>query len=122
MIREYRLRLDPHTGEEIWTVECLSIVGEPYYRIHRADGDGLGEDLTVQYLGQTYEGEGYPYRYADGSPFLPYVLYHAERVGDRLFDPYRLSDRPAGRSGGWPTWSPPPSTSPASPVRPGARS
>lgn len=96
MIREYRLRLDPHTGEEIWTVECLSIIGEPYYRIHRADGDGLGEDLTVQYLGQTYEGEGYPYRYADGSPFLPYVLYHAERVGDRLFDPYRLSELAEG--------------------------
>lgn len=51
MIREYRLRVDPETGDEIWTVECLSIVGEPYYRIHRAEGSDLGEDLTEHYLG-----------------------------------------------------------------------
>jgi len=96
IIREYRLRVDPETGDEIWTVECLSIVGEPYYRIHRAEGSDLGEDLTEHYLGRAFEGDAYPYRYADGTPFLPYVLYHAERVGDRMFDPYRLSELAEG--------------------------
>lgn len=97
IIHEWRLRLDPESHEEIWTVDCLSIVGEPYYRIKRAEGDGtLGEDLTEHYLGRAFEGPDYPYRYADGTPFLPYVLYHAERTGDRMFDPFRLSELAEG--------------------------
>lgn len=96
-IKEYRLRIDPDTREEVWTVDCLSIVGEPYYRIHRAEGDGsIGEDLTAHYLGREFEGDAYPYRYSDGTPFLPYTLFHAERCGDRLFDPYRLAELAEG--------------------------
>lgn len=31
--------------------------------------------------GANYSGEGYPFRYSDGEPFIPYVLYHAEDAG-----------------------------------------
>tara|TARA_R110002020_G_scaffold6340_2_gene26688 strand:+ start:397 stop:1947 length:1551 start_codon:yes stop_codon:yes gene_type:complete len=97
MLREWRLRLDPEGKEEIWTVDCFSIVGDPYYRVHRAGkADELGEDLTEHYLGQRFDGDAYPYRWENGSPYLPYVLYHAERTGDRLFDPYRLSELAEG--------------------------
>lgn len=67
-----------------WTWDHLAILGEgaPYYRIERY---GTDSDITVDILGESFEGDAYPYRYADGVPFLPYVLYHARSLGDRLF-------------------------------------
>jgi hypothetical protein len=67
-----------------WTWDHLSILGDqaPYYRIERY---GTDADITVDILGSSYEGDAYPYRYADGLPFIPYVIYHARSLGDRLF-------------------------------------
>jgi len=67
-----------------WTWDHLAILGDgaPYYRIERYSTDA---DITGDILGETFEGDAYPYRYSDGVPFLPYVLYHARSLGDRLF-------------------------------------
>jgi len=37
-------------------------------------------------LGGDFSGPNYPYRRSDGTPILPYVLYHAESLGDRLWN------------------------------------
>lgn len=67
-----------------WTWDHLSILGDeaPYYRIERY---GTDADITLDILGESYSGESYPYRYSDGLPFLPYVMYHARSLGDRLW-------------------------------------
>lgn len=67
-----------------WTWDHLSILGDqaPYYRIERY---GTDADITVDILGESYSGDAYPYRYSDGIPFLPYTIYHARSLGDRLF-------------------------------------
>lgn len=90
-VHELRLRHSLNGGGPIWTYDVLDIRNPEYpeYCIHVATPEGrLGEDVTVAYLGQSYSGDAYPYRRADGRPVLPYVLYHAERIGDRLFDAY----------------------------------
>lgn len=91
-VYELRLRVPPDgVGQPIWTYDVLDIrdPDAPVYAVRAVMGDGrLGDDLTVAYLGQSYSGEAYPYRRSDGRPILPYVLYHAERVGDRLWDAY----------------------------------
>ena len=97
-LQEWRLRTDPKTHADIWTVDCFSLLGEPSFRIYRGDSNQAkrGEDMTEAYLGRSYDGEDYPYRYGSGEPFLPYVLYHAQRPGDRLFDPYTLAELSEG--------------------------
>lgn len=45
-----------------------------------------GRDITAEVFDGVYaSGDAYPYRYSDGTPFLPYVLYRARNLGDRLF-------------------------------------
>ena len=88
-IRELRLR--DVEGELVWCWDVLDIrdPGYPLYRVLKAGTRGPieeGVDLTLTVLGATYEGETYPYRKADGTPVIPYVLYHAQRSGDRLWD------------------------------------
>ena len=92
MITEYRLRQTGRgdNGWE-WTKDVLDIRGpEPIYRVLSADGK---EDLSGAFLGVDggLVGEAYPYR-LEGRPCLPYVLYHAERNSDGLFDPYEGSE------------------------------
>ena len=87
MITEFRIR-ETGRGSEgwEWTRDVLDIRGEPTYRIESADGK---EDLSGQFLGVDggLVGDAYPYR-LENRPCLPYVLYHAERNSDGLFDPY----------------------------------
>jgi len=88
-IRELRLR--EVEGKLVWAWDVLDIrdPAYPLYRVIKAGKRGgieEGEDLTIAVLGATYEGETYPYRKADGTPVIPYVLYHAQRSGDRLWD------------------------------------
>jgi hypothetical protein len=59
----------------------------PLYQVLTA----RGEDITAEVLGADYSGEAYPYRRLDGSPVLPYVLYHAASTGC-LFDPYTMRE------------------------------
>jgi hypothetical protein len=58
----------------------------PSYRVMSFDRT---QDLTAAILkprAGDYSGENYPYRAKDGTPVLPYVLYHAETLGDRLWN------------------------------------
>lgn len=55
----------------------------PVYVVHDSDG----KDVTGDVLGETYTGKDYPYRRADGTPIVPYGLYHAAETGC-LFDPF----------------------------------
>lgn len=87
MIRELRLR----QGRWCWDVLDIRNPGFPVYQIREAKDDapeGLGSDLTTQFLGAQMSGDAYPFRTAGGSPVLPYVIHHAERQGDRLWDPF----------------------------------
>ena len=88
-IQELRPRWHEGRNAYCWTWDVLSIEDPAYpvYEVREAKlGGELGEDMTAMYLGGTFSGDAYPYRRNDGRPILPYVLYHAERIGDRLFD------------------------------------
>lgn len=83
-VRELRLREVPGKSECRWTWDVLDVrnADAPVYRVLGDDGS----DLTAAYLGAEHSGDAYPYRRQDGTPVLPYVLHHAERLGDRLWD------------------------------------
>ena len=88
-VSELRLRRHPDRDEWIWTRDVLDI-SDPAFPVYQITDAKAEEpiDLTIAYLGEPMSGDLYPYRKADGTPVLPYVLYHAERLGDRLWDPY----------------------------------
>ena len=93
-IRELRLREHPKTSELIWTWHELDIrdSAKPIERILTTDHAGkAGRDLTVDYLGTERSGDAYPYRDSTGRPFIPGVLYHAEKTG-YLWDAYEGSE------------------------------
>lgn len=78
-------------GKLLWTwdVYDISNAEAPSYRVHLTEnGTPNGADITADVLGRTYEGDDYWYRRADGRPILPFVLYHAQKRGDRLWDCY----------------------------------
>lgn len=93
VLRELRLRENPReTGRSIWTWDEYDIRdrNKPTFRIlcaSKAKGFGVGEDLTATFLKESFTGENYTWRKADGKPFIPYVLYHRSKTG-QLFDPY----------------------------------
>jgi len=93
---EYRLR--EYDGSEIWIADELDI-RDPYnptFRMRKIDAGGsLGIDVTEHYMDYSADGADYPYRDSRGIPFLPIVLYHAERTGN-LWDPYNGSNSVAG--------------------------
>ena len=93
-MRELRLREHPETKELIWTWHEIDIrdPDNPVERILNTDHAGKAQrDLTVQYLGTERSGDAFPYRDSNGAPFLPAVLYHAEKTG-HLFDAYEGSE------------------------------
>lgn len=75
-IRELRFR-----HNHGWCWDILDLRDDPRYRVESWDGADVSEDV----LGGSYDGDNYPYRYATGEPFLPYVLYHARSLGDCLW-------------------------------------
>jgi hypothetical protein len=88
-VREYRSRTIQ--GRQVWTVDVLDISDPVYPRWEIREAlqeGGEGQDLSALVWGEGRSGDAYPYRREDGTPFLPYILYHAERTGDRLWDPY----------------------------------
>lgn len=87
----WEARLREREGQLVWTWDVLDIRDpeSPVYAVRLAARDGeLGEDISDDVLGASYSGEAYPYRTSDGAPVLPYVLHHAESLGDRLWDPW----------------------------------
>jgi len=78
---EVRLRVSPKgTGDAVWTWDVFDISDpkNPTYSVH-LDEEGKPGELYS-------EPSEYGWRYADGTPFIPRVLYHARVLGDRLWD------------------------------------
>ena len=72
VIRHERFRT--MSGQQVVAVDVydLTDLGAPSYRVEIA-----GEDRTQDVLGDTFEGDAYPWRYADGTPYHRIVV-----VGD----------------------------------------
>lgn len=90
-VREWRLRRHPETGRPLWTVDVLDISDpdNPIYQVQEFRTDmQTGADMSAVFLGGNFSGDAYPYRRKDGRAVLPFVLYHAENLGDRLWDCY----------------------------------
>jgi hypothetical protein len=83
LLEEMQLRCAPD-GSEVWTWEVLDVrdLMNPRQQILSADRK---TDLTAVFLGGAKSGESYQYRDSLGKPFMPAVLYHAERTG-KLWD------------------------------------
>ena len=96
--RELRVRKNPMTGKQEWVYDVIDLrhPSNPLFGLYYANNDGtLGEDVSELYMGTpALIGEAYPYRDREGRPFMPLVLYHAERTG-ALWDTY------TGASGVW---------------------
>ncbi len=86
-------------GNVMWTWDAWDINPDaPRFAVLKpktiqagADPFQAADDLTdhpdVFDSGARFEGDAFRWRYADGEPFMPLVLYHAERTGD-LFDSF----------------------------------
>ena len=96
-IQELQLRRHPETREPVWVYEIADIrraedgghpMG-PRWAFHLAERSGkMGQDVTQLFTGTADQsGENYPYRLQDGTPTIPWILYHAEKTG-QLFDAY----------------------------------
>jgi len=83
LIREPVLR--NYRGNMQWTWDEWSIK-DPSYPYYRVLDDAL-RDISAEVNADTAEGDAYRWRDEDGSPVLPYALYHAERTG-YLWDPW----------------------------------
>jgi len=59
----------------------------PAYSVYAA----AGQDVSEAILGGDFTGEAYPFRRADGTPILPWVLYHASETGC-VWDPYTMRE------------------------------
>ena len=89
--QELRLRMHPETGEPIWVWDILDIrnPNDPIFGMFEATPAGdIGADVSEMYMGhEAMRGEYYPYRSREGVPYLPVVLYHAEKTG-QLFNAF----------------------------------
>jgi hypothetical protein len=93
ILAELRQRI--YEKKQIWTFDYfdLSDPKNPICQIRACNESGEpGEDLSEIYWQESRSGERYPYRRRDGTPFIPYVLYHAEPVGDRLWNPWEWAE------------------------------
>jgi len=86
LIEEIQARRNPETGAMEWAWEIVDVrdLDNPVQRILSADRK---QDWTAYSLGGDKSGENYQYRDTTGKPFIPAVMYHAERTG-RLWDSY----------------------------------
>ena len=95
---ELRLRSYQTDGKKptaIYTVDIFDIrdINNPRFTIRRVEANGeYSEDLTNYYIGKPeLSGDDYYWRYADGLPFIPIQLYHAEKNG-KLWSPFEKSN------------------------------
>lgn len=85
IIREWRLR--NVRGQAQWTRDVWSIYNGGSYTID----DGSGHDITDLFLDAPKSGESYPYKLADGTPVLPFGMWHGAVTGC-LWDPFELME------------------------------
>ena len=91
-IDEYRQR--NYGGQIIWTIDRYDISDptNPIYQVlapHEASDASASyraeEDITIDVLGSNQSGSDYKFRKKDGTPILPWVLYHRKVTLDRLW-------------------------------------
>ena len=89
-VSELRMRQHPVKGTPVWTWDRLDVSDPdaPIYEIREADTGGEMGMYGLDWSAQFGVEPEYPYRTQQGLPVLPYVMHHAERVGDRLWDPW----------------------------------
>lgn len=103
-VQVYRLR-KTKSGDLQWTRDTWTIEDPetPSYSVDALDGS----DITAELEGvSAVIGDAYTWRYADGTPFIPVVLYHALRTG-RMWDWARgieLVDGSLRIAGLWTMW------------------
>lgn len=92
LYKEYRLR--KFENEYRWAVDIIDIrdLNNPSFSICLVKQDGtIGLDVTQTFTNREIpgpiSGEEFPYRDSQGRPFLPLVMYHAEKTGF-LWDSY----------------------------------
>lgn len=81
---------------EVRDVYDLSDPKTPSFRVY--DGE---KDVTADLLGGTFEGTAYPWRYADGTPYCPIVVYGQPQNLSRGLELVEASLRV---SIGWTSW------------------
>tara|TARA_Y100001938_G_scaffold120245_1_gene166881 strand:+ start:377 stop:1657 length:1281 start_codon:yes stop_codon:yes gene_type:complete len=97
-LMEMRLRTTER-GKHRWTYDVFDLTDmqNPKWQVRAITASGkLGADLSDYYLDGDYTGTAYPYRDQAGMPVLPYTLYHAQLMGDHLFDPFNGAELCAG--------------------------
>ena len=104
--QELRLRYDTDRNKYEWVADCIDIRGIPKFALYRVNDDGsLGDDVTEKYLGiPALYGDDFPYRDKQGNPFLPLVIYRAEKTG-QLWNAYMQSQLTLGSLSAATLWS-----------------
>lgn len=79
-----------------WDVFDVCKADAPVWQVLDANGADISPEVLLDAEGNAappggFHGKAYPWRYADGAPFIPAVLYHAAVTG-YLFDPYELHE------------------------------
>jgi hypothetical protein len=84
-------------GRWCWDILSIADPENPTYRVveYRSNWNDPEIDHTAKVLGGDWSGANYPYRWTQGvragKPFLPYVLYHAEKSAC-LFDAWNWQE------------------------------
>ena len=104
--QELSLRYDSVNSRWEWIADCIDISEVPKFALHKVEADGsLGEDVTEKYLGTpALYGEDYPYRDSKGVPFLPIVVFRAEKTGS-MWNAYQQSQLTLGSLSSAVLWS-----------------
>jgi hypothetical protein len=85
-VEELQLRTHPETGAPAWVWEILDIT-DLQKPVHQVISGDRKEDWTEALLGGPRSGADFLYVDSTGRPFLPIVMYHAERTG-RLWNSF----------------------------------
>ena len=92
-VREARIRTNTQTSKARWTWDVWDIRGDARHCILDAEFGSAGADISHEYGlpegGLT--GDAYPCRREDGTPVIPYAMYHAAQTG-ALWDAYELTE------------------------------
>jgi hypothetical protein len=84
VMRRLRIRRINQEAVYTWDVWDVSDPAFPSWGVYLAEGSGkLGRDVTFEATGSdALEGDAYPWRRLNGSPFLPWSIHRSWDVGD----------------------------------------
>ncbi len=97
VLRHLQLRRLFNMPDPVWTWDVFDLTDptHPSYRIYKDDKGKPGEEVTflvpeVWRGGLIPEGQAYPYRYAGGEPYIPFVAYRSVETGGMWHDLTRM--------------------------------